>query len=51
MTWVGYCGFESPIYEKFIEKIKSIHTNGKLKNGFSYLYQDFQFDVINVIKI
>jgi hypothetical protein len=35
------------IYEKFIERNKYIHANGKLENGLMYLYQAYQFNVIN----
>ena len=37
MTCVGHNEIKSPIYEKFIEKNRCIHTNNMLKNGLMYL--------------
>lgn len=45
---MGHCEMKPPIYEKFTEKNKYIHTNGKLENGLMCLYQAYQCNVINV---
>ena len=44
---VGHCEMQLSIYKKSIEKNNCIHTYGMLENGLKYLYQAFQFNVIN----
>ena len=48
MMCMGHYAIKPPIYEKFTMKNKCIRTNGKLENGFLYLYQVIHFDVMNV---
>ena len=50
MACMGHCEIKPPVYEKFTEKKKSVHTN-KLENGLTSLYGAFQFDVINASTI
>ena len=38
MMCMGHYEIKPPIYEKFIEKNKCIHTNDMLENGLMYLY-------------
>ena len=45
---MGHYEIKPPMYEKFMEKNKCIHTNGMLESRLMYLYQDVQFNVINV---
>ena len=47
MMCMGHSEIHPSINEKFIEKHKCICINGKLENGFMYLYSTFQFNVIN----
>ena len=44
--YVSHNEIKPPIYEKFIEKNKCIHTIDMLENGLVNLYKAFKFNVI-----
>jgi hypothetical protein len=51
MTCIGHYEIKTLVYNKFIERIRCMHTNNLLENEPMYLHYAFQFDEINAFTI